>query len=268
MCGLNRIVTKFRGAAFRIERFDHPEHRAHPVRVSEQTEFFAVTFIERGGFEIRQGREGWLLSQGDVVVSVPGLKRCYRHFRECPDDVCLVICFAPDAVEDALGRLPGHPLPPRIPFGPASDFAFRWIVNALNSRDPMAIETAGFHCAGALGPHSWTRGPRLSGAASHARAMQSVCLYMVDRLAEPHSLSSVAREARMSTFHFARVFSELVGESPHQYLLKARLRYAASMLRQGASVEKAALESGFLNVSYFSRIFHRRYGIPPSRYSS
>jgi AraC family transcriptional regulator len=69
-------------------------------------------------------------------------------------------------------------------------------------------------------------------------------------------------------FIFARVFSELVGEPPHHYLLRMRLQHAADLLRQGARVTEAAVKSGFPDVNHFSKSFRRRYGIPPSRYSS
>jgi AraC-like DNA-binding protein len=78
----------------------------------------------------------------------------------------------------------------------------------------------------------------------------------------------MAREVGMSPFHFARTFSELTGQSPHQYLLKLRLRHAATMLRDGASVTQSALDSGFENLSHFSRTFRRRFGVSPSSYRS
>jgi len=259
-------MTEFRGAPLLIQRLEYPKDCVHHPD-SYKTEFLAVAFVERGAFEIVQGRDRWTYSRGDVIVSVPGLKRRYRPCHECPRDVCLGISFAPDLVEDALGRLPRDPVP-KIPAGTVSEFAFRWLTSALDSCDPMAIESAAFHCAFVLGPHSWERIPRLSGVGTHARTIQEACISMMERLEEAHSLSSLARESGMSPFHFSRVFSELVGESPHQYLLRARLCRAARMLRQGASVTKAASESGFPNISHFSRTFRRRYRVSPVHYCS
>ena len=91
---------------------------------------------------------------------------------------------------------------------------------------------------------------------------------MAARPEENHSLTSLAAEARMSPFYFTRVFAELVGEPPHQHLVRIRLRRAAGLLRAGASVTEAALESGFQDVSHFSKTFQRRYGVPPSHYTS
>ena len=113
---MNRVTTVFRGKSLVVERFDHPEHCFHQDPESEPTECIDVTFVERGAFEMMQGRERWAFSPGDVLVSRPGLKRQYRHLQECPEDVCLSVSFAPDMVEDALGKPPG-PLGPPGPTG-------------------------------------------------------------------------------------------------------------------------------------------------------
>jgi AraC-like DNA-binding protein len=98
--------------------------------------------------------------------------------------------------------------------------------------------------------------------------IRTACMSMAVRLEQNHSLTSLAAEAGLSPFHFARVFSELVGEPPHRYLVRVRLQRAAKLLRMGALVTEAAVKSGFPDVNHFSKTFHRRYGIPPSRYSS
>jgi AraC-like DNA-binding protein len=265
---MNRVTTIFEATSLVIERFDHPKDCFHQDPESERTEHTVVTFIERGGFEVMQGRRCWAFSPGDVLVSSPGLKRTYHHFESCPDDVCLSVSFAPEIVESALGKLPRDLPPPKVPAGVASHFAFRWIIGALRSSSHLEIESAAFHSASVLGPHRWERPPRLSGTGAHARKIRTACMAMAARLDENHSLTSLAAEAHMSPFYFARVFSDLVGEPPHQYLVRIRLRRAAEFLRRGASVTEAALKSGFPDVSHFSRTFHRRYGVPPSRYAS
>jgi AraC family transcriptional regulator len=69
----------------------------------------------------------------------------------------------------------------------------------------------------------------------------------------------------MSTFHFARLFNELVGVPPHRYLIEARLRAAFGMLREGRSVTETCFACGFNNLSHFSSRFARRFGQNPSK---
>lgn len=265
---MNRATPIFEGKSVAIERFDHPKNCFHKDPESEQTEQNVVTFIERGAFELMEDRQWWLFSPGDVLVSSPGLRRKYHHFESCPDDVCLSVTFANEVLEDALGKLSRYPAPPKVPVGVASNFAFRWLIDTLQSRNDLAIESAAFHCATVLGPHRWQRPPRLSGIGTHTRRIRSACSSILNRLDENLSLSLLAAETGMSPFYFARVFSELVGESPHHYLVRARLRHAARLLRDGALVTEAAVRSGFPDVTHFSKTFHKRYGVAPSRYSS
>lgn len=79
-------------------------------------------------------------------------------------------------------------------------------------------------------------------------------------------LGDLARSVEMSTFHFARIFAELIGTPPHRYLLEARLRAAAGMLRERRSVTETCFACGFNNLSHFSRVFSGRFGRSPSAY--
>jgi AraC-like DNA-binding protein len=265
---MNRVTAIFEGKSLNIERFDHPEYRSHQDPECERTEQTVVTFVERGAFEVLEDERCWTFKQGDVLVSAPGLKRSYRHFQSCPLDVCLSVSFAPDVVEGALGRLPREAAYPKVTGGATATFAYRWMIESLRSSNHLDMESAAFHCAAVLGPHRWDRPPQLSGVGAHTRKIRTACMAMTSRPEDNHSLTSLAAEAGMSPFYFARVFSELVGEPPHRYLLRFRLRRAATLLRMGALVTEAALKSGFPDVNHFSKTFRRRYGVPPSRYCS
>jgi AraC-like DNA-binding protein len=59
-----------------------------------------------------------------------------------------------------------------------------------------------------------------------------------------------------------------VGVTPHQYVLRVRLRRAAKLLaRGGMAVTEVALECGFADLSNFVRTFRRAAGVPPARFS-
>jgi transcriptional regulator GlxA family with amidase domain len=57
------------------------------------------------------------------------------------------------------------------------------------------------------------------------------------------------------------------GEKPGNLLRRLRLERAARLLRQGASVKKAAAAAGFRSPSHFAVAFREAYGAPPSLYS-
>src|SRR3546814_19258688 len=77
----------------------------------------------------------------------------------------------------------------------------------------------------------------------------------------------MAREADRSAFHFLRLFVRVLGVTPHQYLLRARLRRAARLLLEDTRpLIDVAYDAGFNDVSNFVRSFRRAAGVPPPRF--
>jgi AraC-like DNA-binding protein len=68
----------------------------------------------------------------------------------------------------------------------------------------------------------------------------------------------------LSPFHFLRLFRDVLGVTPHQYLVRCRLRRAARLLADDArSITDVALDVGFADLSNFVRTFHRAAGVSP-----
>ena len=77
----------------------------------------------------------------------------------------------------------------------------------------------------------------------------------------------LAEQCNMSQTYFRRLFHDLYGVSPKQYILSVRLRWAKTMLKStGDSVTEIAKSCGFDNVYYFSRAFRIHEGVSPSEY--
>ena len=83
----------------------------------------------------------------------------------------------------------------------------------------------------------------------------------------PVSIREAAAAAGMSPFHFIRRFRALFGETPHQFLIRARLDRAKRLLASSdRSVTDVCLEVGFTSLGSFSDQFARRVGMAPSAY--
>ena len=71
----------------------------------------------------------------------------------------------------------------------------------------------------------------------------------------------------MSAFHFLRLFRNVLGVTPHQYLVRSRLRHAARLLADDdRPVTDVAFDVGFGDLSNFVRTFHRAAGVSPLRF--
>jgi AraC family transcriptional regulator len=84
---------------------------------------------------------------------------------------------------------------------------------------------------------------------------------------EDLTVALLAREARLSPYHFLRMFEVVTGVTPHQYARRMRLRDAATRL--ATSDEKVldiAFDCGFGDVSNFNRAFRAEFGVSPRRY--
>jgi AraC family transcriptional regulator len=84
---------------------------------------------------------------------------------------------------------------------------------------------------------------------------------------EAVDLERAAARAGLSPFHFLRLFARVLGVTPHQYLLRTRLRRAARLLAEDSQpVTAIAFDVGFGDVSNFVRSFHRAAGMSPRRF--
>lgn len=79
--------------------------------------------------------------------------------------------------------------------------------------------------------------------------------------------SNEAAKMHMTLTHFRRIFKELSGLPPQQFLQHCRLRKAAELLHATRlPLKEVAAQSGWDNVFYFSRLFRRKYALSPGRY--
>lgn len=103
-------------------------------------------------------------------------------------------------------------------------------------------------------------------ARDRRRAVESA-LWIDAHADRPIDLESTAKAAGVSPFHFLRLFSNVLGVTPHQYLVRARLRRAAKLLADDArSITSVAFDVGFGDLSNFVRTFHRAAGVSPRKF--
>ena len=97
--------------------------------------------------------------------------------------------------------------------------------------------------------------------------LKKVTDFISANLGRDLSLRALAEQVGFSPYHFARLFRQTTGESPHQFVLHQRIEKAKYMLRAtNAPLAHIALESGFADQSHLTRSFERRLGLTPKAY--
>ena len=224
---------------------------------------FTLSFVRAGGFGYRWRGRAFELVPGSVLIGHRNEEYVCTH-EHVHGDECLSFEFSPEALDfvrvaEAVRRT--AVLPP---------------MPGVMVRAELAQAAVGGQSDLGLDELAWmflddvsevVAGARLDGitpnVADRRRAVRAA-LWIDTHAAAPVTLADLAREAGLSSYHFLRVFSRALGVTPHQYLLRSRLRHAARLLADGhASVTSVAYDAGFGDVSNFVRTFHRAAGVSP-----
>lgn len=97
--------------------------------------------------------------------------------------------------------------------------------------------------------------------------LQRVIRYIDDNLSEPLSVGQLAALNGHSEGHFSRWFSRLMGTSAKRFIVNKRIEQATKLLLfSSQNIDAIARQCGYQDALYFSRIFKRHIGLPPTEY--
>ena len=232
----------------------------------ERHDGHSVTYVRKGSFGYRTHGESFELVAGSILVGHPGDEYMCTHHHAVGDE-CLSFHLAPELAESIGGRssiwrtgsVP--PLPEMMVLGELAQAA-------ADGRSDVAVDEVGMLFASRFIEvvSGRRRAPPQAGALDRRRAVKAA-LWIDAHSHEPVHLERAAREVGLRPFHFLRLFAKVLGVTPHQYLVRSRLRRAARLLAEGAnSITDVAFDVGFGDLSNFVRTFHRAAGVSPGRF--
>jgi len=107
----------------------------------------------------------------------------------------------------------------------------------------------------------------LSRAGPVDRRLRRAIEFMHDNYSGGLSLEEIASAAYLSEYHFARLFKEIIGVTPHLYLANLRLERARKLLAETElPISEVASMVGYHSQSHFTKIFKSITGTTPRAY--
>jgi AraC family transcriptional regulator len=227
---------------------------------------YSLSYVRSGSFGYRIRGAAYEMVPGSLVVGAPGDAYECTHDHVCGDR-CLSIQLQPalvDAVGGAprlwrLGSLP--PLAELAVLAERTQAAADGRTDAGVDEQALSFAARFVELASGVRPAPWRATPR-----DRRRAVEAVA-WLEAHAHQRVALDAAAGAAGLSPFHFLRTFADVVGVTPHQYVVRTRLRRAARLLAATARpVTDVAYDVGFSDLSNFVRTFRRAAGVSPGRF--
>jgi AraC family transcriptional regulator len=260
-----RVTALFEGGGLTVANYACCA-KPGDASVPEHHSGYALAFVQSGSFGYLARGERYELVAGSLLLGRPGEEYRCTHDHHLGGDECLSFHFSPELI-DALGAdkvWPTAALPPLAELAVLGELAR----TAALSQSDIGLDEAGLLFAQRfLRVATNARSERVATTPVDRRRAVRAALYLEARSSEPVTLADAAREVGLSTFHLLRVFSRVLGLTPHQYLLRTRLRHAARLLAEPElPITQIAYSVGFNDLSNFTRTFRRATGVTPTAY--
>lgn len=210
------------------------------------------------------------LSAGDLFVVYPGTGVCYRADEKEPWEYYWVGFSGSDAPSMIEATAASHTDPVIRGIGKSTD-------NSLAKHILRIYEARGNDYAAAVrmtGELYLTLCELIEAAANSPGAQPYDYSYVQKALdhismnySYPLTVDSIADFVGVSRSQLFREFKKYLNTSPKEYLTSLRMRKACALLKgTSLSVTEVACSVGYDDSMYFSRVFKKEIGVPPSKY--
>lgn len=239
----------------------------HHVERPQGTEEHILIACLSGAGSCRLRDREWRLHAGNLLFLPPRQHHVYRADPNFPWTI-FWIHFRGRQARDHLANLgvdTGHPVlavDDAAVMAEAFEDTFRHATHGFGEAAMTGLSTAFGRLLGLAKVHQRAVGARDRGSESR---LLKVLAMMREDLARPWTLMELSREAGLSVAHFTGLCRRQTGMPPLSLLIRLRLQCAMDLLQRGGhNVAEAARAVGYDDPFYFSRLFKKHIGVPPS----
>jgi AraC family transcriptional regulator len=252
---------------------------------AEHHQAWSVSYVRRGSFGCTCRGRTQELVPGSLLIGKPGDEYTCTHEHHLGGDECLAFFVAPELIDEIdhraqawqSGGLP--PLAELVVLGEMGVCAAdshrlgrksrsrpdgRWAQHAAGGANDLGLDEIGLALAARFVAVAAGQRRATKPTAADKRRIVESALWIDAHVDEAVTLEALAARSGWSAFHYLRVFAAVLGVTPHQYLVRCRLRRAAGLLADAdRSITDIALDVGFADLSNFVRSFQRAAGTSP-----
>lgn len=236
----------------------------HDRPFTEQFFAHSISYVRKGSFGCHSRGRHFEFIPGSFLIGHAGDEYICTHDHHCGGDECLSFQLTPEFVELVgndksvwrQGGLP--PLPQLMVLGELA-------LAAVQGHSDVGLDEIGLmlsqRCVDVVSRRAATV---VKADGRRRKRAVEVALWIDEHSQTALNLDAIANVAELSPFHFLRMFTRVLGVTPHQYLVRSRLRRATQLLvKNERSITDVAFDVGFNDLSNFVRTFHRAAGMSP-----
>ncbi|NJB66547.1 AraC-like DNA-binding protein [Desulfobaculum xiamenense] len=233
---------------------------------------YVLVLVEDGSRLLRRGDATFTIPEGWMYVLNPHEAHACAPASEAGCGY-LALCMDGEALRDiaACTEMPSAPFFRSEPFADALlATRMRQLFAKLESAPNAAHATDAAHALHGLVTALLARHatqPPAQDRQPH-RAITPIKDFLETHFAATPTLVTIAQAACLSPCHCQRIFTRETGLSPHDWLVRIRIRKARALLDAGCPPTQAALDAGFADLSHLTRTFRTAMGTTPGHYAA
>lgn len=208
------------------------------------------------------------IHQGNAIIFAPGQSQMYEYFFKDGTELYW-IHFTGYGAEDVLAK--AELLNGQVFYIGASNECmdlYKKIIYELKLKRPMFVQISAAYLIELVSQIARRVEEQRKGSSmATSESIQRVIGIMHTNYNKNYSVNDFAAECNLSPSRFIHKFKSVTGTSPGAYITRIRMDEAKELLSNSSlSVSEVSSIVGYENPLYFSRIFRKLAGVPPSAY--
>ena len=246
----------FRIGNIDIQNVSRPKSYKHTFRGGRDKHGFVYTVSGRMRDIFQSGETGEICTSGGELVFIPKNTVYTGVYLEDHTEIKIVQF---DLVSGTLPEYLSLPVKIELPkVGELIEAFFRPVENRTSSHP--------FYYLSCLYNLLWQIDESYSGIPAKYKKLQAALSEITEHANKNVPVSYYAELSSMSEVNFRRLFKEYTGLSPIEYRNDLRLSNAKNKLQSGEyNVSEVAELCGFSNLSFFIRLYKKKYGHTPKK---